>query len=388
MHNVALIPDRLAYYRYPVFKLLSNETINCFRIVIFADCKEKEQRVNLLDPSFCDMDIENGGIRWVSISDFYCKGVCFWQKGVIRLAFDPNFHTIIYWGGAHCLSTWLSALFGRFRKKKIVFWGHGIYGNESKLKLFIRKTFYRLAHKHLLYGRRAKRLMVAHGFNAENLYVIFNSLDYDQHKALQKKYSELTRREVYPFFKDPELPVLVFIGRLTSVKRLDLLLHAVNIINREKVAVNLLFIGDGPLRERLEKLGQKGIFDRWLHFVGASYSEEENGRYLFFADLCVSPGNVGLTSIHSLSFGTPVCTHGNFNNQMPEAEAIIAGYNGFFFKENDLDDLVKGIKTWLMENPDKEQVRKQCMEIIDTYYNPKYQLSVFDRLVNNKKPEI
>jgi len=167
-----------------------------------------------------------------------------------------------------------------------------------------------------------------------------------------------------------------------------LLLHAVNIINSEKIAVNLLFIGDGPIRASLEKLGQKGMFDSCLHFVGACYSEEKNGKYLFFADLCVSPGNVGLTSVHSLSFGTPVCTHGNFNNQGPEAEAIIEGYNGFLFKEGDLDDLVQGINTWFMKNPDREQVRRQCMEIIDTYYNPKCQLSVFDRMVNNAKPEI
>jgi len=388
MHNVALVPDRFAHYRYPVFKLLSDDSINCFRLVIFADSEEKKQRVTLVDHSFCDMDIENGGIRWININDFYCKGVCFWQKGLLRLAFDPKFDTIVYWGEAHRVSTWLSALIARLRKKKIIFWGHGIYGNESKLKLFIRKTFYRLAHKHLLYERRVKKLMVANGFKPENLYVVFNSLDYSLHKSLLKKYSKLTRKEVYPFFKNPELPVLVFIGRLTSVKRLDLLLHAVNIINSEKIAVNLLFIGDGPIRASLEKLGQKGMFDSCLHFVGACYSEEKNGKYLFFADLCVSPGNVGLTSVHSLSFGTPVCTHGNFNNQGPEAEAIIEGYNGFFFKEGDLDDLVQGINTWFMKNPDREQVRRQCMEIIDTYYNPKCQLSVFDRMVNNAKPEI
>ncbi|MBW2639509.1 MAG: glycosyltransferase [Deltaproteobacteria bacterium] len=187
----------------------------------------------------------------------------------------------MYWGEAHRVSTWLSALIARLRKKKIIFWGHGIYGNESKLKLFIRKTFYRLAHKHLLYERRVKKLMVANGFKPENLYVVFNSLDYSLHKSLLKKYSKLTRKEVYPFFKNPELPVLVFIGRLTSVKRLDLLLHAVNIINSEKIAVNLLFIGDGPIRASLEKLGQKGMFDSCLHFVGACYSEEKNGKYLF-----------------------------------------------------------------------------------------------------------
>ena len=29
-------------------------------------------------------------------------------------------------------------------------------------------------------------------------------------------------------------------------------------------------------------------------------------KYLYYADICVSPGNVGLTAIHSLTYGTPV----------------------------------------------------------------------------------
>ncbi len=167
-----------------------------------------------------------------------------------------------------------------------------------------------------------------------------------------------------------------------------MLVHAANSINSEKTAVNLVFIGNGSEREKLEKLGYKGVAEKWLHFVGDCYSEEEIGRYLTVSDLCVSPGNVGLTAIHSLSFGTPVCTHGNLNNQGPEAEAVVDGYNGFYFKENDVNNLVDCIKKWLFTNPDRELVRERCFEIIDTYYNPGYQLTVFKRVVDNRAPEI
>jgi glycosyltransferase involved in cell wall biosynthesis len=239
-----------------------------------------------------------------------------------------------------------------------------------------------------LYERRAKKLMIAQGFKPDNLYVVFNSLDFDQHKFLRIQYRNLSKQEVFPFFQNQDLPILVFIGRLTIQKKLDLLLHAANAINSTVPLVNLVIIGEGLAREKLENLGQNGIKGKWLHFVGACYSEEEIGRYLSVSDLCISPGNVGLTAIHSLSFGTPVCTHGNLNNQMPEAEAISDGYNGFYFKENDLVDLVLGIKRWISNNPDREVVRERCFEIIDTYYNPDYQLSVFNRLFNNEVPEI
>ncbi len=311
-----------------------------------------------------------------------------WQSSILGIVLEEDCSTIIFLGDSYCFSTWIMSLVCRLRGIHVVFWGHGIYGNESKIKLFFRKTFYRLAHKHLLYGRRAKKLMVEHGFDEKSLYVVFNSLNYDQHKLLMKEYDGLSKQDVYPFFKNPNLPVLIFIGRLTFSKKLDLLLHAVNVINNEKIKVNLLLIGDGPVRVNLEKIGKKGLAYGWLHFTGSCYSEKINGRYLFFADLCVSPGNIGLTAVHSLSFGTPICTHENFNNQGPEVEAIIRDHNGFFFKENDLDDLISGIKEWFVKNSDREKVRRQCTEIVDMYYNPDYQLTVFNRVVENKNPEI
>lgn len=314
--------------------------------------------------------------------------IIFWQNCVIGQSLKSKFSQAIFLGDMYCLSTWVAVTICRLRGIEVTFWGHGLYGKEGTLKSFIRKTFYRLANKHLLYERRAKSLMAKQGFNPEKLYVVFNSLDYDKHKILRENYRSLSKRDVYPLLSNPNLPTLVFIGRLTSTKKLDMLLNVANSMNKDKNSVNLVFIGDGPERAKLEKLGQHGINEKWLHFVGACYSEDEIGKYLSVSDLCVSPGNVGLTAIHSLSFGTPVCTHGNLANQMPEAEAIIDGYNGFYFKENDLSDLESGIKKWFLNNTEKDQVRDRCFEIIDKYYNPDYQLTVFTRAVRNEPPEL
>ena len=55
--------------------------------------------------------------------------------------------------------------------------------------------------------------------------------------------------------------------------------------------------------------------------------------------MLVSPGNVGLNAVHALSYGTPVITHNNVNNQMPEHETIIENFNGCFHKENDINSI-------------------------------------------------
>lgn len=384
MDKVLILTNIAPNYRKSLwFKLLQNNSFNCS----FAYGEISSSGIPQISQDVIRKISKSKQLQSVK-NVLLNKKVLFWQSGALRIALKGDYSVIVFLGECYCLSTWLSAIICRLRGVRVVFWGHGIYGNESKLKLILRKTFYRLAHQHLLYERRAKKLMVKLGFKAEDLYVVFNSLDYDRHKELRRQYRCLTKREVYSFFKNPALPTLVFIGRLTMSKKLEMLLSSANGINSEKAAINLLFIGDGSEREKLEKLGHEGVTEKWLHFVGACYSEEEIGRYLMVSDLCVSPGNVGLTAIHSLSFGVPVCTHGNLNNQMPEAEAIVDGYNGFYFKENDVNDLMEGIKKWFSTNPDRELVRERCLGVVDTYYNSDYQLTVFNRVVNNETPNM
>ena len=73
---------------------------------------------------------------------------------------------------------------------------------------------------------------------------------------------------------------------------------------------------------------------------------------------------------------------------MPEVEAITEGFNGFLFRENDVSDLTSKIEIWFQNNHDREKIREQCYQIIDKYYNPHYQVKVFNRLINNEIPEI
>ena len=311
-----------------------------------------------------------------------------WQSGVIGSTIKDNIDIAIFTGEMYCLSTWVASIICRLRKIEVVFWGHGIYGNEGRTKLIVRKLFYKLANKHLLYSQHAKKLMISKGFNEENLFVIFNSLNYELHKSLRKKFENDSKTNVFGFFNNPKMPVLVFIGRLTTEKKIGQLITLAQELNRTEIKINLLIIGNGIEKENLSTIGKVGIEKKWLHFTGAIYDEEMNGKFLFCSDLCISPGNVGLTAIHSLSFGTPVGTHSNFHNQGPEVCSVIDNYNGFLFEENNISDLKKKITNWLETAYNRGTIRTQCYQIIDKYYNPDYQIQVIERLINNKNPEI
>lgn len=120
-------------------------------------------------------------------------------------------------------------------------------------------------------------------------------------------------------------------------------------------------------------------------FYGSCYDESVLSDLVFESDLCVSPGNVGLTVIHCFSYGTPVITHGNFAYQMPEAEAIIPGKNGDYFEMDSIEDLGKKIHKWFDSNNTKNrnEIRKNCYKVIDEKYNPYYQSRLIDKVLKD-----
>ena len=69
--------------------------------------------------------------------------------------------------------------------------------------------------------------------------------------------------------------MIIFIGRITRVKKLHLLIQAANNINSEIPALNLLIIGNGPEKNKLIKKGYKGLKGGWLNFMGECYDENQ-----------------------------------------------------------------------------------------------------------------
>ena len=304
-----------------------------------------------------------------------------WQKGVINDVVFREVKKALFLGDVNIVSTWIASLILYFKGAQIYYWHHGFPGKENFLKRTIRTVFNRLADEHFVYSEKAKKTMVEYGFKPESIHLIYNSLDYDKHKNLRDKV--IGDKSISKFFNNSDNPVLIFIGRLTVEKKLHLLIKAIAELNRRGMLFNLLIIGDGKMKSSLKELAKKNLIKGNYYFYGACYDECKIGRLLANSDLCVSPGNVGLTAIHSLSFGTPVCTHNNTNNQMPEVEAIIPGKTGIFFKENDVNDLVGQITEWFKNQDSRIQIRSDCYQIIDEKYNPYYQLGVFKRVLLN-----
>lgn len=365
MREICIIYNFAQHYRKNIFSIMDKE-LNCD--FVFGD--------RMSDVRKLDYKILSNFKKEVKNITFGCKPL-YYQLGVLPLLTD-KYSKYLLLGELHCVSTWLFLFFAKFSKKRVFLWSHGWYGRESRSKRILKKMFFSMADGIFLYGNYAKELMQSEGFDGKKLHVIYNSLDYEQQVILR---DGLVNSRIYSDRFNNRYRNLVFVGRLTSIKKLNLLLEALRILKLDKNYFNLTLIGSGEEERELMMITKEYGLEQNVWFYGSCYDEAILSILLYNADMCVSPGNVGLTAIHSMTYGTPVITHNNFPYQMPEFEAIEDGVTGVFFNYDDPESLAESITRWFNISPKRELIHQKCFEVIDRKYNPYFQIEVFKSLL-------
>ncbi|EAS65233.1 putative glycosyltransferase [Photobacterium angustum S14] len=369
MKKVAIVYHYFAHYRKPIIHEIINFDNKNYDFKFFSDDTSNE-------PSLEVYNFNETKDKYSKVRNFWF-GKWLWQKNLLKelRSFSPD--VIIFLGQFNFLSTWIYAAYFKLLGKKVIFWGHGVYGNEQGIKKIIRNVFNSLPHTYMTYGDYAKELMLKSSVRAKRITPIYNSLDFDNQKnfydKLHSTYSPLSNS-----FN------IVFIGRLTKIKKIELLIDASIELLKMGYDLNIKIIGDGPMKENLINKVNNSNYSCNFNFIGPLYDELIISSYLFKSHVCISPGNVGLTGMHSLAYGTPVITHDNFSKQMPEFEAITDGFNGSFFKEDSCEDLVLKIKFWMGEYHVKDffDIKKRSRKIILDRYNPKNQASLIIKAID------
>ncbi len=384
--SVAVVYPYFAHYRLPVLQeLMKSSEIN---YTLISD-SDPGFELKTISSDLANKNVEDGGLRWKFVTNkWFLPNTLLWQRGILSLLKNIDFDSVIFLGNAYYLSTWIAMIYLKFKRKKIFLWTHGVTDDKKNFKWFFRKSFYSLGNGVLLYENNAKRVMIKNGFPENKLHVIYNSIDYEQ----QLKYRSLidpdlisrTKKELFEY---DSLPYIVFVGRLTPQKKLDMIVKATKLLFENNIKVNTLFVGKGDAKEELENLvNQYGLQD-YFNFYGPCFEEEKLSRLIGSADICVSPGNVGLTAMTALGYGTPVISHDDFNHQMPEYEAIEPNVNGDLFQRGSIKDLADKIGEWLSTKGDipREDIQKKCYKVIDTKYNPKNQATIINRVISKNE---
>lgn len=366
MPIVTLVSLSAPHYRKRIFELLESELGTSF---IFGE----DDNIKQLDPKQF-IDARTVPLDYIAVDKVYK------MPKVIKSVKSSDI--VIDDMGIMCLTSWLNLVISKFRNRKVYLWTHGWYGREGFLKKILKRLYSGLADGTLLYGNYARRLMEKNGLNPNKLHVIHNSLDYDNQLLIRAK---LINSDIYRTHFGNPAPILIFIGRLTEVKRIDMLLDALSKLKKRGRDYNLVIVGAGPMGDDLISQANKLGIHKNVWFYGASYDENENGILLYNADLCIAPGNIGLTAIHAMTYGCPCISHDNFPMQMPEFEAIVDGQTGSFFNHNSIGSLCDSIEAWFnSENYDRAAIRENCYREIEMNWNPHNQIKIIKKILNNE----
>lgn len=295
-----------------------------------------------------------------------------WRSGMLLLPF--RFKTFLVSGDFNWAYFPFLALC-RILGRKVYGWGHGL--KSLKRHRWLRCLYYRWLDGYFVYGERTRKRMVDLGLDGRKLHTVYNSLS----EGTDPERNRLLASEIYHSRFGNRLPVVIFSGRLTKEKRLDLLLDAYVEQALEGLRYNLVIIGDGPEMAALKEKAENAPFSSGIWLYGECYDEAVLSELLYNATVCVSPGNVGLTAIHAMNYGLPVISHGDFHTQMPEYEAIVEGRTGLLYRAGDYADLKRAIRQWLVSAVNREEVRLDCYREIDSHWNSSFQMDLIKSVI-------
>lgn len=357
MNSICLIAGSTPLYRKATFEMLEKD-FDCHFILGKGPTQQ--------------MDVTHlKNVKYIREAKFCLNGVYTYKH---LISFTKEYDILIFNIAANNILYYLLPIIARLRGQRTVTWTHGWYGKESFIRCIIKRLYFGCFHRILVYGNYAKKLMIENGVEERKIYVIHNSLNYYCQLKLRQKVQESS---IYKDHFGNNYPVLLFIGRLRKVKKLDQIIEAMVKLRNKGEYYNLMLIGGGEGEKLLKKIAATNNLTDNVWFYGPCFDEKANAELVYNADLCVAPGNIGLTAIHALMFGCPVLTHDNFPWQMPEFESVIQYRTGDFFKYDNVDSLADKIEDWFSVNGNlRDHIRQQCYKEIDEQWNPQFQREV------------
>lgn len=159
---------------------------------------------------------------------------------------------------------------------------------------------------------------------------------------------------------DPEVPVILFLGRIAKEKSIDVIIRAMPALLSKIPNAVLLIVGDGPERGNLEDLANTLQLSSHVIFAGAK-PWVEIGQYYQLADVFVSASQSetqGLTFAEAMAGGIPVVA-----KKDPSLEGFVMdGKNGLLFEED--DTLADTLFTILSDESLQKKYAKASLETV------------------------
>jgi len=339
LKKVLFIEPVIAHYRRDTFKLIfSNGYFSC---AILAGREYEGVRPAYLEQSILD--------SYITFSLFghrfhFLKNALWNVKH-----YKPN--AIVCSGvDFHHLHTILIFIWAKLHGIKFIWWSHATEGKQGWIGFIARKFLYRSSAGVLAYSKAGLLRLQKFGMQPSKVVVVGNSMNNEDY-GLNVNHADSDRFTI------------LFSGRITPEKKLDVLVKAIPIIVRKIPSLRCLIIGGGNINPIVNLAKELGV-EKHIEFLGPAYGSDLQ-RFFALAHLFVYPGGIGLSMAHALSYGLPVITTDAMHEHGPEIELLKPGVNGDFFQDRNPHSLSNSITIWAEKlNTNTGSIRNACRETL------------------------
>lgn len=206
---------------------------------------------------------------------------------------------------AHHYSPFVYSALARLSRPglKVVFTEHGRLSDRgpSGKRRVVNQVLRRFAHQVFTVSEDVRRHLIAEGFRADSVGVIYNGIDVGPLPAPETRTAVRTELGV-----GPDELVIGTIARLSSVKNLEALIDSLGRARAAGVPARAVVIGDGPRRSALESAATEAGVAGATHFLG---HRDDARRWLAGCDVYVNSSiseGVSLTILEAMAAGLPV----------------------------------------------------------------------------------
>ena len=302
--------------------------------------------------------VKAGNLHFLRASSpFY---IC-WQKGLIRWLEDWQPEVLIVEANSRTESSRLAVRWMHKHRRPVLGWGLGLAESRGGVIGSIRRwdqdTFLSSFDGLIAYSRQGAEQYHSFGFPLEKVFVAPNAVSRRPGEAMPECRVDIKR------------PVVLFVGRLQSRKRVDNLLRACASLPSD-LQPRLLIVGDGPAHDELRNLAES-VYPA-AEFPGARQGDELE-PFFTSADLFVLPGTGGLAIQQAMAHGLPVIVAEADGTQ---AELVRPG-NGWIIPSNDLPALTQALKLALSDFGRLRQMGRESYRIVAEEMNLEMMVAAF-----------
>ena len=149
---------------------------------------------------------------------------------------------------------------------------------------------------------------------------------------------------------------LLYVGRISKEKDLDVLAEAYRQLREEGLPIQLYFVGDGPYLQALNQALPEAVFTGYLRGkeLAAAYAS---------ADVFVFPSTTdtfGNVVIEAQASGVPVIV----SDTGGPKELVESNVNGVVTKSHDVDDLARAIRDLVKNKRKREEMSRQARQAV------------------------